>query len=280
MGMSFHEMEFLRYQFGKHPLDDVITLGRQNINVVREKIDASLGEGLASSQDLYIDNLLIERFGATTVSSVDASDYEDATYVADMNVPFEAGRTFDTVIDFGTIEHVFDVAAALRNMIRLCAIGGRILHSTPSNSECGHGFFQFSPELFLSLYSEKNGFRDTEVYVAEVMNETDWYRVHPAAAGDRIMVNALAATYLLVSTTKIRDVPSLSVQQSDYVHAWQVGETVRGSTGVRWRDTARAALVGSRLAGIATLGYRTWMARTGLNRFNPHLKRMAIRDVR
>jgi SAM-dependent methyltransferase len=277
--MSFHEMHFLRHEGAKHGLGEVITLARQNINVTRPKIDAALGSGLTSADAVYVDDLLIEAFGATSVSSVDFSTYEGATYVADMNVPFDIGRRFDTVIDFGTTEHVFDVATVLRNMIQLCAIGGRIIHASPSNSECGHGFFQFSPELYLSLYSEQNGFCDTEVFVAQVMNETDWYRVRPAAPGDRIMINSLAATYLLVSTTKVRDVPLLSVQQSDYVHAWAVGETVRGNTGVRWRDSARAALVGSRIAEIATLGYRTWMARTGLNRFNPHLERIAIRDV-
>ena len=45
----------------------------------------------------------------------------------------------------------------------LCKNGGTIIHSLPSNNNCGHGFWQFSPELFFSLYNEKNGFKNNEM---------------------------------------------------------------------------------------------------------------------
>ncbi len=64
---------------------------------------------------------------------------------------------------------MFNIAQALENCVKLCKIGGQILQAVPANGECGHGFWQMSPELFFSLYSERNGFIETEVFIANLM---------------------------------------------------------------------------------------------------------------
>jgi len=153
--MSFdnHNMNFLRFARKRgNPFGRVATMGRQGMP----------GGG-------YCENFLLENFGASLVESFDYSDFEGATNIVDLNEPiYEHGEKYDTIIDFGTMEHVFNASQGLKNVTRLCAPGGQIIHSLPANNFCNHGFWQFSPELFFSLYSDKNGYSETEIFLADV----------------------------------------------------------------------------------------------------------------
>ena len=101
---------------------------------------------------------------------MDFSNYEGATILHDLNVKLKDGEMskYDTVLDLGTLEHVYNISNALFNLSKLCKVGGQILHVLPANQMCGHGFWQISPELFFSLYSERNGYGQTRVYTADV----------------------------------------------------------------------------------------------------------------
>lgn len=275
MGVGFHEIKFLGMAARRRGLGDVVTFARQGLNMSANDFAREYGPQFVPDGSGYVDGLLEQKMGATSVSSIDNSDYEGATYVANLNEEVEIGRQFDTVVDCGTSEHIFDIGRAFKNAIKLCRVGGRIVHSLPSNSECGHGFYQVSPELFFSLYSERNGFRDTIVYVFDVMNETSWYRVTRPTGGARAMANSLSATYLLCATEKVADVAAISVQQSDYVQAWDVGFAPHeGRSAVK--DRLRRMFKGSAVAGAATLVYRGMFADTGLHRANPHLTKVSI----
>lgn len=122
--------------------------------------------------------------------------------------------------DFGCTEHIFDVGTSLRNIVQLCKVGGRILHAVAANGCCGHGFYQFSPELFLSWYSARNGFDQTEVYLADMLDTHHWYRVSLPGNGERVNVRSGGEVYVM-PTRRIAAVDDLQVQQSDYVHVWQ-----------------------------------------------------------
>ena len=276
MGISFHLLKFLELAREEAPLGDVLTFGRQNLNVTQAVVEREFGKQAKLSDYRFADELLVECLGAASVSSVDNSAYEGATYIADMNGPIELGRTFDLVIDAGTLEHVYDVANGFRNAIAHCKVGGRIIHASPSNSDCGHGFYQFSPELMFSLYSEANGFRNTVVYVVKMMDERHWWRASPPQAGKRLMANSLSTTYLLCRTEKVADVAQIRVQQSDYEHAWEVGQATIGDRANSIASRGRRAFKDTFLADVATLGYRTWLAKTGITRFNPDLERVSI----
>jgi hypothetical protein len=73
------------------------------------------------AQDFRRQNRYAEEFfrllGAQSVESIDASEYEGATHVHDMNlpVPRELLGRFSVVHDGGTLEHVFNVPQALKN---------------------------------------------------------------------------------------------------------------------------------------------------------------------
>jgi SAM-dependent methyltransferase len=86
--------------------------------------------------------------------SCDVADDEKPTFVFDLNrpVPLELHGRYDTVINGGTIEHVFDIATVLRNIFHLLKPGGRIIHTGPSSNHVDHGFYMFSPTLFNDYY--------------------------------------------------------------------------------------------------------------------------------
>ena len=94
--------------------------------------------------------------------SIDASAYENATMVHDMNLPVgdELKQKFSVVIDGGTLEHVFNFPTAIRNCMEMLKVGGHFFAHTMANNFMGHGFYQFSPELFYRVFSPENGFRD------------------------------------------------------------------------------------------------------------------------
>lgn len=221
MGVDAHGLHLLRYAHRKHgSLGRTITLGRQATHLGPHATRRYLGP--ESAQDGYCEKLLVDHFGASSVDSIDNSPYENANILADMNLPIpeRLAGAYDSVVDLGCLEHIFDVAQALRNVAAMCNIGGRIFHLLPSNGFCGHGFYQFSPELFFSYYSTESGFEGTELYFADLLDTSHWYRITPPARGERINVRSSHEIYVIVVTKRVADIKT-TIQQSDYVHAWQ-----------------------------------------------------------
>ena len=93
--------------------------------------------------------------GAGEIVLLDASDFEGANVVQDMNWPIEQGLKgrFDAVFDGGTLEHIFNFPTAMTNCMEMVRLGGHFIGCSPANNFCGHGFtnsarsciFAFSP---------------------------------------------------------------------------------------------------------------------------------------
>ncbi|MDR0510125.1 MAG: hypothetical protein LBH06_03425 [Rikenellaceae bacterium] len=175
---------------------------------------------------------LFEHFGAERVDSLDYSDYEHATIVHDMNTPVadELKNRYSLVWDGGTLEHVFNYPTALRNCMEMVAPCGHLVLHTPANNFFGHGFYQFSPELFFSLLVEQNGFADTQVLIQD--DCLRWYAVaSPCEIGRRVDICRARRTpsLILVISRKVGEVPTtLTVQQSDYVVQWEASGSGAG----------------------------------------------------
>tara|TARA_B100001540_G_scaffold195838_1_gene172453 strand:+ start:519 stop:1379 length:861 start_codon:yes stop_codon:yes gene_type:complete len=221
MGLTFHEYKFLEQVSKKKNFGNVLTLGKQEIILTNEdKKRLNLFEK-DYVNDEYIDKLLVDKFKANSVKSVDNSSFEGADIIHDMNKPIEnLNEKFDTIIDFGTSEHIFNVVENLSNISKFCKNNGIILHSLPANNNCGHGFWQFSPELFFSLYSENNGFSDTEIFVFNTHNKYEWWKVEKQKLGERLEISSDAPLYVLVKTIKKSETQNKDVQQSDYIERW------------------------------------------------------------
>lgn len=277
MGIDVHAVNFLKKVNERQSLGNTITLGRQGIHFSRQMAMSLVNAGSDYVVEPYCEGFLCKFLGASSVESIDNSSYESATHIHDMNRPLPdalVGR-YDTVFDGGCLEHIFDVVQAFRNCSMLCRPGGQIVHILPSNNFCGHGFWQFSPELFFSLYSVENGYRDTEVYLAGVADYGNWYKVVAPTGGKRVNVFTSSELYVMVRTVVANQTFShAKVQQSDYVYQWEEGEVVA--------DEAPAAPAGLReyvgaLKPVRQLlsplyrRYRRWSEGTGLSSRNPGL---------
>jgi hypothetical protein len=219
MGFDRHAIRFLRHASVKQPLGEVATMGRQGLSLSQSDLQNLLGPDAAF--DEFCEPVLIRNLGASLVESFDYSSFEGATHLIDLNRPAEIERQYDTIIDAGTLEHIFNAPEALRTFAKLCKVGGQVIHISPSNNFCNHGFWQLSPELFFSLYSEANGFADTEVFMADVGEKGFWYKLNPPRNGRWSDTTSPRALYSLVRTRKVRDVPAFSVQQAGYAVSWE-----------------------------------------------------------
>lgn len=169
--------------------------------------------------------------GAEEVSAMDYSDYEGAAILHDLNVPIgdELKERFTFVLDGGTTEHVFNFPTALKNAMEMVEIGGHLAVITGGNNFLGHGFYQFSPELFYRTLSAENGFSVKRLIAAEVGGR--WFEVSdPQNVRSRVELVNDKPVYLMVLAERIerRTIFENTPQQSDYVQMWhgeKVGKT-------------------------------------------------------
>ena len=77
-----------------------------------------------------------------------------------MNIPISDSSKdkYTVVIDGGSLEHVFNFPIAIKNCMEMLQVGGYFISLAPANNMLGHGFYQFSPELFYRIFSKENGF--------------------------------------------------------------------------------------------------------------------------
>jgi len=227
------------------------TLGRQKIRLSRGEIRRAFRYAGASIRDNELDDIcrntaggtpgyaesLLAYLGAERHESIDVSAYEGATLIHDMNTTLSPSLRdrFSCLIDGGTLEHVFNVAAAFTNCMQMVKVGGHFLSMTPCNNFMGHGFYQFSPELFWSLLCEKNGFVIEKMYIFEWRPLATWYMVaNPAALGKRVTLRNSRETQLLICARKIASLSfadsAVTPQQSDYKSIWDNSSTTDASS--------------------------------------------------
>ena len=215
----------------------ILSFGRPELFLTKRHLQELVrGLGLSWSSE-EIDRIVeskygerfLERAGFRTIRSLDASRYEGADIVHDLNEPIPT--TLEGVTRFlyanGTIEHVFNIATALHNVTRLLCTGGTALLTGPANGQCGHGFYQFSPEFFYRFF-EANGFEDARVYVVGRKNPHRWfYAKDPRRLKQRVEFMTMEPTEIIAIARKVRELSSLQIpQQSDYAQdLWQADVT-------------------------------------------------------
>jgi hypothetical protein len=192
--------------------------------------------------DIFSNNKYAENFfhllGAEIVESLDASSFEGATIIHDLNTPIPENlkNRFTTIIDGGLLEHVFNFPVAIKNCMEMLQVGGTFIISTITNNMMGHGFYQFSPELFYRVFSQENGFELNRMILYENPDHK-WYQVmDPAIVGCRVGVQNCKQIDLLIIAKKKAAIPIfLSYpQQSDYTQLWK-GQTANSSAHIRER---------------------------------------------
>jgi len=228
----------------------VVTLGRQVlhghrpmlISILKKagyNVPAEIASRLLDPTMPYCEDFF-RLLGAREVAAIDVSDYQGAQIVHDLNlpVPEHLRSSFDVVLDGGTLEHVFEFPTALRNSTSLVRPGGRFLALTITNNFCGHGFYQFSPELFYRFLSPGNGYAMESCTLWEDMPGARFYQVpDPDSVRSRIELTSEFGTYMAVQARRLGDEPGMFIpQQSDYVRLWSGEKKPAGNlAGLKWR---------------------------------------------
>uniref|UniRef100_UPI0040477434 hypothetical protein n=1 Tax=Bacteroidota TaxID=976 RepID=UPI0040477434 len=145
----------------------ICQLGKQTILISTDKVrEVAKDFGFESKETdekfpwtgNAIDDYLFRTLGYNTVESIDTDGFEGATYILDLNldVPKEFHNRFDAIYDGGTLEHIFNLPQALKNIFCMLKPGGLIMHLSPSHNHVDHGFYMFSPTFFYDYYQANN----------------------------------------------------------------------------------------------------------------------------
>jgi hypothetical protein len=209
---------------------DTLQIGRQHFFGKMPALARSLElAGLPIDAPSLMQNKYSEEFfsaiGAKCISSLDASEYEKATYIHDLNrpIPPQFSQRFSLVYDGGTLEHVFNFSQALKNCMEMVRVGGHFIQLTVANNYMGHGFWQISPEMSYRVFTPENGFQIVAVFLHEVVPNGGWYMVSdPVSHQGRVELVNSAPTYIMTIAKRISaaDIFATTPQQSDYSAYW------------------------------------------------------------
>lgn len=214
--------------------DRTLMIGRQNFFVGRKewrrllaRAQQPMSEAWSSLECFHGAHAepFFQALGAKTVNSMDATDYEGADTIHDLNqpVPLDWRARYDVVFDGGSLEHVFQFPTALLNCLQLVKTGGHFIAYTPANNYFGHGFYQFSPELWWRALSKESGFQIDKLVAVEFGWRVRMFEISdPAQIGSRISIVNHAYVLLFLCARKIGPTPESfgPVMQSDYAATW------------------------------------------------------------
>lgn len=214
--------------------DKCLTLGRQNVFLSEAEIKNIFIE-YGEYYKIEIENLytrykfsenVFQWLGVNQLTTLDASEFEGANLIHDLNFPIleEKYNSYDCVCDFGTLEHIFNIPVAIKNCMNMVSVGGHFVAMTPCNNQFGHGFYQFSPEFFYSLFTPKYGFVVEDVILVEFGPFYKWYRVLDSNKIEmRTVMSNKYVSNLFVVAKKIKheNLEKIFPNQSDFISQWQ-----------------------------------------------------------
>jgi hypothetical protein len=241
--------------------DRILTIGRQELRMRPKEVRAILSRnglpaddaaiaGFFSQASGYCESLLTF-LGAGGVDALDFSDFEGASIVHDMNEPLpeQYHRKFTFVFDGGSLEHIFQFPTALKNCMDAVVPSGHFITVTPANNLMGHGFYQFSPELFFRALAPGTGFEIIKILLYEYpWKRGPWYEVSdPDQVGTRVGLINRRQVYMVAWARKLDFAAGCSKisQQSDYARRWEASPaasspTTSGILKERARDLLRS----------------------------------------
>jgi SAM-dependent methyltransferase len=190
--MAITEIEYVLFRNlrdqGLMPLGgEVLELGEANwygdvgVDTLREDIGRYAEEAARPGLNAALDTILAAKrpsirfeiakiYWATFVqaASLTAIDFHGSATALklDLNGPVDLGRTFDIVMNLGTIEHVFNVAAAMKTVHDHVRPGGLMMHGMPLNGWLDHGSYSFNPTFYWDL-AAANGYEIVQAIYAE-----------------------------------------------------------------------------------------------------------------
>jgi hypothetical protein len=149
----------------------MLTIGHQEVILTPKQFEQLFS--MPHPEPHVSQETLFRALGAEQVESLDYFGTEEANINCDLNIPFENKTyyaAYDTILDGGTLEHVFNTGICLKNLINLLKVDGTIIHINPCQGYFNHGFYSFQPTMYFDLYNS-NGFVDCECYLIEFIDQ-------------------------------------------------------------------------------------------------------------
>ena len=246
-----------------------LTLGRQASNMTGSELSHLRGtyniSEVSSVEDSleyrsYADQFFFHYLNVKKLHVMDYSDYQGADIIHDLNYPIrhDLEEAFDVVVDGGTLEHIFNFPTAISNCMRMLKKGGSLFIFSNANNHCGHGFYQFSPELFFRIFQMDNGFETKAIILvkhpfpgAELSRRQECFRVKdPGLIGRRSVIVTKSPIGIMVHAIRIARRPLFEryPKQSDYVSLWRSNKTndfqgiQKGNSGTVYNSRLRSLL--------------------------------------
>ena len=156
---------------------------------------------------------LLKLFGAKNTTVCDFSSYESPDVTIDLNYKVNNSHInkYDLILDFGTLEHIFDVPQALENYIRMTKKNGHIIICSPCSNMIDHSFYMFSPTLFFD-YFKNNGF---EIYKCFLKTRSPYYPYNRTKfyeylfQGNEIPILPNKSTEIIIFAKKIKTLKNI-----------------------------------------------------------------------
>lgn len=158
--------------------------------------------------------------GIGDYADMDKLEDDSPIILHDLNEPVtdELVDRFNVVIDGGTLEHIFDVRQTLENVVRLCRVGGHVVHLNPCVF-LDHGFFGLNPCLYHDFY-RANGFGEFHCYLYQPSPQTYFERVpffpYTYGMGFEGLIDPRRQVYVFFAAKKLRAVPFVVPMQGFY----------------------------------------------------------------
>lgn len=241
MALNTNDIKFLLHSrlYGVD-FAETITLGRQHLFSNPTEINRlwlnHFGQDFkfepADLKDEFAEPVF-RKLGASVCDSLDFSAYEKASIIHDLNQPIPTAlkNKYSLLVDGGTMEHIFNFPVAIKNCMEMLKTGGHYIGISPANNLMGHGFYQFSPELFYRVFAANNGFKIKKMLInISAGNTVKWYEVmDPQLVNNRVMLCNSHPVFLYVLAEKTAHVPVFikTPQQQDYQNTWDAFQSVK-----------------------------------------------------
>ncbi len=159
MGVNYCNFILLR-EFAAHwDLGSMMSYGRLFNTMTSAQRSKAAAAGLPSEASAgRATEPMFLALGASGVTSLDVSDRDGCDVIGDLTRDFATDPSFaghlgryDTVIDYGTSEHVFNPLQSLVNAYNLLRDGGVYVFDLPVSGWISHAVYQFTPSFFISL---------------------------------------------------------------------------------------------------------------------------------
>ena len=268
MGINRACVRLLLNEARRSPFEgSLLELGKQNTYFTHEKLEKlaemhkvklkNLNKTKPSKEEdfkkiKYIDDVfLFKALGFNNIESIDNSGYESADIILDLNkpVPKELHGKYDTIIDGGTLEHIYHLPNVLKNIHDMLKVGGRIIHILPSASFyfIDHGFYMFSPTLFNDYYISNKYVIETS-YVLTFDRFRMAEGIHNIYQYDRALIEYLVRSngngsgIFFVATKNKESTSDIIPQQGMYVEKWSREQQVNEPEFNHYKEAKKSSL--------------------------------------